>query len=77
MRRSPERGVALGGPSGAIQRPAEARGPLGEDGDADRDGQIRPTVGIGSLITVDTTGPVDVASVAAAEVRRLHASRTG
>jgi predicted kinase len=29
-------------------------------------------VGIGSLITVDTTGPVDVASVAA-EVRRLHA----
>ena len=33
-------------------------------------------VGIGSLITVDTTGPVDVASVAA-EVRRLHASRTG
>jgi predicted kinase len=33
-------------------------------------------VGVGSLITVDTTGPVDVASVAA-EVRRLHASRTG
>jgi hypothetical protein len=33
-------------------------------------------VGIGSLITVDTTGPVDVASVAA-EVRRLHASQTG
>jgi len=33
-------------------------------------------VGIGPLITVDTTGPVDVASVAA-EVRRLHASRTG
>ena len=33
-------------------------------------------VGIGSLITVDTTGPVDVASVAA-EVRRLHASRKG
>jgi len=30
-------------------------------------------VGIGSLITMDTTGPVDVASVAA-EVRRLHAS---
>jgi predicted kinase len=30
-------------------------------------------VGIGSLITVDTSGPVDVASVAA-EVRRLHAS---
>ena len=30
-------------------------------------------VGIGPLITVDTTGPVDVASVAA-EVRRLHAS---
>jgi hypothetical protein len=28
-------------------------------------------VGIGSLITVDTTAPVDVASVAA-EVRRLH-----
>ena len=33
-------------------------------------------VGIGALITVDTTGPVDVTSVAA-EVRRLHASRTG
>ena len=33
-------------------------------------------VGIGPLITVDTTGPVDVASVAA-EVRHLHASRTG
>jgi predicted kinase len=33
-------------------------------------------VGIGSLITVDTTGAVDVASVAA-EVRRLHTSRTG
>jgi predicted kinase len=33
-------------------------------------------VGVGPLITVDTTGPVDVASVAA-EVRRLHASRTG
>ncbi len=33
-------------------------------------------VGIGPLITVDTTGPVDVASVAA-DVRRLHASRTG
>ena len=33
-------------------------------------------VGIGSLITVDTTRPVDVASVAA-EVRRLHASPTG
>jgi predicted kinase len=33
-------------------------------------------VGIGSLITVDTTGPVDVASVAA-EVRRLHTSPTG
>jgi hypothetical protein len=32
-------------------------------------------VGIGPLITVDTTGPVDVASVAA-EVRRLHTSRT-
>jgi hypothetical protein len=30
-------------------------------------------VGIGPLITVDTTGPVDVASVAA-EVRRLHAT---
>ena len=30
-------------------------------------------VGIGPLITVDTTGPVDVVSVAA-EVRRLHAS---
>ena len=33
-------------------------------------------VGIGSLITVDTTRPVDVASVAA-EIRRLHASQTG
>jgi len=33
-------------------------------------------VGIGSLITVDTTGPVDVPSVAA-EVRRLHTGRTG
>jgi hypothetical protein len=33
-------------------------------------------VGVGPLITVDTTVPVDVASVAA-EVRRLHASRTG
>jgi predicted kinase len=32
-------------------------------------------VGIGPLITVDTTVPVDVASVAA-EVRRLHTSRT-
>jgi predicted kinase len=30
-------------------------------------------VGIGPLITVDTTGPVDVAAVAA-EVRRLHTS---
>jgi predicted kinase len=30
-------------------------------------------VGIGTLITVDTTGPVDVAAVAA-EVRRLHTS---
>ena len=30
-------------------------------------------VGIGALITVDTTGPVDVAAVAA-EVRRLHTS---
>jgi hypothetical protein len=30
-------------------------------------------VGIGPLITVDTTGPVDVAAVAA-EVRRLHIS---
>ena len=30
----------------------------------------------GSLIAVDTTRPVDVASVAA-EVRRLHASQTG
>jgi hypothetical protein len=30
-------------------------------------------VGIGSLITVDTTRPIDVAAVAA-EVRRLHAS---
>jgi hypothetical protein len=28
-------------------------------------------VGVGSLITVDTTAPVDVAAVAA-EVRRLH-----
>jgi predicted kinase len=33
-------------------------------------------IGIGPLITVDTTRPVDVASVAA-EVRRLHTSRTG
>lgn len=33
-------------------------------------------VGVGSLITVDTTGPVDVASVAA-EVRRLHAGQEG
>jgi predicted kinase len=33
-------------------------------------------VGVGSLITVDTTMPVDVAAVAA-EVRRLHASRRG
>jgi hypothetical protein len=33
-------------------------------------------VGIGSLITVDTTGPVDVASVAT-QVRRLHATPTG
>ena len=33
-------------------------------------------VGIGSLITVDTTRPVDVAAVAA-EVRHLHTSRTG
>ena len=33
-------------------------------------------VGIGPLITVDTTRAVDVASVAD-EVRRLHASRTG
>jgi predicted kinase len=33
-------------------------------------------VGVGPLITVDTTAPVDVASVAA-EVRRLHASRRG
>ena len=32
-------------------------------------------VGVGSLITVDTTAPVDVAAVAA-EVRRLH-GRTG
>ena len=30
-------------------------------------------VGVGPLITVDTTGPVDVAAVAA-EVRRLHTS---
>jgi predicted kinase len=30
-------------------------------------------VGIGPLVTVDTTGPVDVAAVAA-EVRRLHTS---
>jgi predicted kinase len=33
-------------------------------------------VGVGPLITVDTTRPVDVASVAA-EVRRLHTSRAG
>jgi predicted kinase len=33
-------------------------------------------VGVGPLITVDATGPVDVAPVAAG-VRRLHASRAG
>jgi predicted kinase len=33
-------------------------------------------VGIGPLLTVDTTGPVDVAAVAA-EVRRLHTSESG
>jgi hypothetical protein len=34
--------------------------------------------GIGSLTTVDTTVPFDAASApVAAEVRRLHASRTG
>jgi hypothetical protein len=33
-------------------------------------------VGVGPLITVDTTVPVDIAAVAA-EVRRPHASRTG
>jgi predicted kinase len=38
-------------------------------------GKYDRPVGIGSLITVDTTGPVDVAAVAA-EIRRLHASRT-
>jgi hypothetical protein len=32
-----------------------------------------PLAGIGPLITVDTTRPVDVATVAA-EVRRLHTS---
>jgi hypothetical protein len=37
---------------------------------ADMEKYDRP-VGIGSLITVDTTAPVDVAAVAA-EVRRLH-----
>jgi hypothetical protein len=31
-------------------------------------------VGIGPLITVDTTRPIDVAAVAA-EIRRLHTSR--
>jgi len=40
---------------------------------ADMERYDRP-VGIGSLITVDTTAPVDVAAVAA-EVRRLHGSR--
>jgi ABC-type iron transport system FetAB ATPase subunit len=39
-------------------------------------GKYDRPVGVGPLITVDTTVPVDVASVAA-EVRRLHASRTG
>jgi hypothetical protein len=34
-------------------------------------GKYDRAVGIGPLITVDTTVPVDVASVAA-EVRRLH-----
>lgn len=42
---------------------------------ATMDGYDRP-VGVGPLITVDTTGPADVASVAA-EVRRLHATRAG
>ncbi len=36
-------------------------------------GKYDRPVGIGPLITVDTTGPVDVAAVAA-EVRRLHTS---
>ena len=36
-------------------------------------GKYDRPAGIGPLITVDTTGPVDVAAVAA-EVRRLHAS---
>ena len=36
-------------------------------------GKYGRPVGVGPLITVDTTGPVDVAAVAA-EVRRLHAS---
>jgi hypothetical protein len=39
-------------------------------------GKSDQPAGIGSLITADTTVPVDIASVAA-EVRRLHASRTG
>ena len=39
-------------------------------------GKYDQPAGVGSLITVDTTRPVDVTSVAA-EVRRLHASRTG
>ena len=38
------------------------------------DGKYDRPVGVGPLITVDTTGPVDVAAVAA-EVRRLHAPR--
>jgi hypothetical protein len=49
------------------------------DGEIDREWSQRlgdRPVGIGPLITVDTTGPVDVASVAA-EVRRLHARQTG
>jgi hypothetical protein len=36
-------------------------------------GKYDRPVGVGPLITVDTTGPVDVAAVAA-EVRRLHAN---
>jgi hypothetical protein len=36
-------------------------------------GKYDRPVGVGPLITVDTTRPVDVAAVAA-EVRRLHAS---
>jgi predicted kinase len=42
---------------------------------ADMEERYGRPVGVGSLVTVDTTAPVDVAAVAA-EVRRLH-GRTG